>query len=146
MRKHWKLALSLLATLLWLCFIYARSAQPASVSHAESSAFLAPLSKLFPFLTMRIVRKLAHFVEYAALGSLLWLDWRLLGRGRWFLPLAAGLVFAAADELLQTRIPGRSGELKDVLLDFSGVCAAFCAAALLNRMIRRRKERKRCEA
>jgi len=91
---------------------------------------------------MLLVRKLAHFTEYAVLGALLWLDWRLLGRDGLLLPLGAGLLFAAGDELLQTFIPGRSGELLDVLLDFSGVLAAVLPA----RLIRKRKENKRREA
>ncbi len=142
MKRFWKLGLALLATALWLWFIYARSAQSAVVSDRESGAVLELLRKLVPFVNMLLVRKLAHFTEYAVLGALLWLDWRLLGRGRLLLPLGAGLLFAAADEFLQTFIPGRSGEVLDVLLDFSGVLAAV----LLARLIRNRKEKKRREA
>ena len=80
-----------------------------------------------------LVRKLAHFTEYFILGGLLYLDWRLLNRGRVILPLGAGLIFAAADEYLQTFIPGRGGEILDTLLDFCGVAAAFTAALLLRR-------------
>lgn len=142
MKRFCKPGLALLATALWLWFIYARSAQPAAVSHAESGAVLGLLRRVLPFVNMLLVRKLAHFTEYAVLGALLWLDWRLLGRDGLLLPLGAGLLFAAGDELLQTFIPGRSGELLDVLLDFSGVLAAVLPA----RLIRKRKENKRREA
>ncbi|MBR6119679.1 MAG: VanZ family protein [Oscillospiraceae bacterium] len=142
MKRFCKPGLALLATALWLWFIYARSAQPAAVSHEESGAVLGLLRKVLPFVDMLLVRKLAHFTEYAVLGALLWLDWRLLGRDGLLLPLGAGLLFAAGDELLQTFIPGRSGELLDVLLDFSGVLAAVLPA----RLIRKRKENKRREA
>ena len=86
MKRPNKLCFALLATVLWLCFIYARSAQPAAASHAESSAVLTPLAKLLPFLSMLMVRKLAHFIEFAVLGALLWLDWRLLGRTSFYRP------------------------------------------------------------
>ena len=142
MKRFCKPGLALLATALWLWFIYARSAQPAAVSHEESGAVLGLLRRVLPFVDMLLVRKLAHFTEYAVLGALLWLDWRLLGRDGLLLPLGAGLLFAAGDELLQTFIPGRSGELLDVLLDFSGVLAAVLPA----RLIRTRKENKRREA
>lgn len=142
MKRFCKPGLALLATALWLWFIYARSAQPGAVSHEESSAVLGLLRRVLPFVDMLLVRKLAHFTEYAVLGALLWLDWRLLGRDGLLLPLGAGLLFAAGDELLQTFIPGRSGELLDVLLDFSGVLAAVLPA----RLIRKRKENKRREA
>lgn len=138
MRRRWALGLSVLATILWLWFIYARSAKPAVVSHAESEAVLGLLDGLLPFLDLHFVRKLAHFAEYFILGGLLWLDWRLLGRGPLLLPLGLGLAAAGADEYLQTLIPGRSGQISDVLLDFSGVAAAVILAQLLWR----RKERK----
>ena len=139
MKTKWKLIAALTATALWLCFIYSRSAQPASVSHEESTLVLDLLQKISPGLTLLIVRKLAHFTEYFILGGLLYLDWRLLGRGRVLLPLAAGLIAAAADETLQTFVPGRSGEVRDVMLDFAGVAAAVGVLLLL----RRRRERKR---
>ena len=133
MKKSWKPALSLTLTALWLCFIYARSAQNAAVSHEESVSVLTLLLRLAPSLTLHTVRKLAHFTEFFILGGLLWLDWRLLERGKVLLPLGAGLLFAAGDELLQCFVPGRSGELADVLLDFCGVAAAVGLGCLLRR-------------
>ena len=124
MRTRWKLWLALTATALWLWFIYARSAQPAAASHDESVAVLDQALRFLPGLTLYALRKLAHFTEYFILGALLLQDWRLLDRGTVLLPLGAGLLFAAADEILQTCIPGRSGQLSDVLLDFAGVALA----------------------
>ncbi len=137
MRSRWKLWAALAATALWLGFIYARSAKPADLSHEESVSVLELLLKLFPSVSLLFVRKLAHFTEYFILGGLLYLDWRLLRRGGLWLPLAAGLLFAAGDEFLQTFIPGRSGAPLDVLLDFSGVAAAVLLALLLRRVRRR---------
>lgn len=132
------LVAALTLTVLWLWFIYARSAKPAAISHDESVRVLNALDRFLPFVNMLLVRKAAHFAEFFLLGLLLWIDWRLWGRGPVLLPLGAGLLFAAGDELLQTFIPGRSGELLDTLLDFSGVAAAVGLAWLL----RRRKERR----
>lgn len=136
MRKRWKLWLALAATGLWLWFIYARSAQPADISGAESEDVLEFLLRFFPFLTLHAVRKLAHFTEFFILGGLLYLDTWLLGRPSLPLSLGVGLLAAGADEYLQTFIPGRSGELRDVLLDLLGVAVGAAAALLL----RRRKE------
>ncbi len=136
MRKRWKLWLALAATGLWLWFIYARSAQPADISGAESEDVLEFLLRFFPFLTLHAVRKLAHFTEFFILGGLLYLDTGLLGRPSLPLSLGVGLLAAGADEYLQTFIPGRSGELRDVLLDLLGVAVGAAAALLL----RRRKE------
>lgn len=137
MKRRWALGFAVLATALWLWFIYSRSAKPAVVSHEESTAVLGLFQRVLPFLDLFLVRKLAHFIEYFILGALLWLDWRLSARGTMLLPLGVGLLAAGADEYLQTFIPGRSGQISDVLLDFCGVAAAIVLAQLLWR----RKER-----
>ena len=137
MKPKWKLWLALLATGLWLCFIYTRSAKPAELSRLESGAVLEWLRKLLPFLTVYTVRKLAHFTEFFVLGAMLYTDWRLVGRGPVLVPLGLALAFAAGDELLQTQIPGRSGELRDVLLDFLGAAAAMLLGQMVS-MIKRR--------
>ena len=133
MKRRTQLLLALLATVLWLWFIYGRSAKPAALSHQESEGLLVLFQKIIPQMSMLFIRKLAHFGEYFLLGVLLWLDWRLWGRGSLILPLGVGLLFAAADEFLQTFIPGRSGELSDVLLDFFGVCCGVLLLWLLQR-------------
>lgn len=133
MKTRWKLLLALTVTALWLWFIYSRSLSNGEASHDESSAVLEWLRRFLPFLNMKLVRKGAHIFEFFVLGCLLYLDWRLLGRGRVILPLGVGLVFAAADELLQTFVPARSGEVLDVLIDFCGVAAGIGAGLLLRR-------------
>ena len=138
MGKRWRLWPALGATVLWLWFIYARSAQPADISRAESKGVLELLLHVFPFLNMVIVRKLAHFTEFFLLGGLLYLDWSLLGKPALLLSTLTGLLAAAADEFLQTFVPGRSGQLSDVLLDLFGVIVGAGLALLL----RRRKEAK----
>lgn len=73
-----------------------------------------------------VVRKMAHFLEYTALGFLLTLcmrvyTFRVLGHISW--PLFLGLLVAVADEFLQLFTAGRAGQVTDVVLDFSGVLA-----------------------
>ena len=138
MSVGWKRGFALAATGLWIWFIFARSAQSAAESSAESAVFWNILRRFLPFISHTAIRKLAHFTEYAVLGGLLFRDWRLLGRGAVLLPIGLGAAVAAVDELMiQTHTPGRSGELRDALLDTAGVAAAVGIGLLL----RRRKER-----
>jgi len=65
-----------------------------------------------------VLRKLAHFCEYAILGALL-----LRARDRTELAVAAGVVYAATDELHQHFVPGRHAALRDVAIDAAGVLA-----------------------
>ena len=119
---------------LWIAAIFGQSCLPAPLSHDESLGLLSRLAALFPFLTLHALRKLAHFGEFAVLGFLLAHCLRVrIGR-----PLLAGLLCALADETIQTFVAGRSGEVRDVWIDFSGVCAAVALVYLVRRLRNRR--------
>ncbi|MCH5188297.1 MAG: VanZ family protein [Oscillospiraceae bacterium] len=81
---------------------------------------------------MNTVRKAAHFTIFACLG--LWL-WLLISRYRknYILPFAVGIsaLYACTDELHQTFVSGRSGRIKDVLIDTSGAFTGALAALIL---------------
>jgi VanZ family protein len=65
-----------------------------------------------------VLRKIAHFLEYAILGVLLL---RALGRPE--LAVAAGAAYAATDELHQHFVAGRHAAVRDVAIDAAGVLA-----------------------
>jgi VanZ family protein len=74
-----------------------------------------------------VLRKLAHFTEYAVL-TMLW--WRALhGLGAGFRAalggaLAISLGYAITDEFHQTFVDGRHGSPVDVLIDSAGMASA----------------------
>jgi len=81
------------------------------------------------------VRKAAHVIEYAVLGGLAcnalrreYPAWRPLG------PILATLALASAcallDEAHQTLLAGRTGSLRDVLLDLSAATVTACVLGL----------------
>jgi VanZ family protein len=63
-----------------------------------------------------VLRKGAHLTEYAILGALL-----LRALGRDAPALAAGILYAATDEVHQHFVRGRHSSPLDVLLDSAGV-------------------------
>jgi VanZ family protein len=67
-----------------------------------------------------ILRKGAHLTEYAVLGGLLY---RALGREP--LALAAGIAYAASDELHQYFVHGRHASPVDVAIDAVGVAVGM---------------------
>jgi VanZ family protein len=69
-----------------------------------------------------ILRKGAHITEYAVLGALLY---RALGREPH--ALAAGLAYAATDEIHQRFVHGRHGTPVDVAIDGIGVALGILA-------------------
>lgn len=91
-----------------------------------------------------LVRKSAHFSEFAALGFFLLGHIRALGtkaslRRPALWALAVGVLYAVSDELHQGFVSGRSPGLVDVVIDSAGVCCGVLVMALLLSLFRRRK-------
>ena len=70
------------------------------------------------------------------------------GNGAWrkfrkemFLPWFIAALYAASDEIHQLFVPGRSGQLSDVILDSAGTLAGVAAFTVLCWLINRRKAR-----
>lgn len=117
------------------------------------SAWLKPCVELVLGRTLSpggmqlLIRKLAHFSEYALLGFCLTL---LLREYHWRFPrLSAALLgtgYAVTDELHQLLSDGRSSSPVDVAIDAAGVLAGLLLASLLvgvvHLLLRRRTGRR----
>ena len=149
------LAAALLGT---VCFIFSNSMQTASVSSDASGLVLGLLQRVlrrmgYPGLAARLtdhmVRKAAHFCEYALEGFLLQLGVRLFSRKLRFLswPALLGLLTALTDETIQRFYAGRGSSVTDVWIDFAGVlcgmAAAFVLTQLLGALLRRPRRQAR---
>lgn len=129
------------AFVLWICVIWGHSLIPADASSAES-AFFVPIIK--PLLTRlgiwdmhlatHIIRKTAHFSEYAilcmiAIGTAR--SWRRQERA-----IVRNCVFAiwvvipCIDETIQLFVPGRAGRITDVCIDMAGGLLGMVIAQL----------------
>ncbi|WP_294908299.1 VanZ family protein [uncultured Ruminococcus sp.] len=114
-----------------IAFAFIHSSMPANLSSEESESVMSVLQYILNFLgfsaelTDHIVRKAAHFAEYTAIGILLVSCAYSFSRTRphryYSQILFAGLATAVIDETIQLNVEGRSGQITDVLLDFSGV-------------------------
>ncbi len=133
---------------LWICLIWGHSLQPANISNKESGAVLTFLINHFPSVFnadtgMVIVRKSAHFTEYFILGILLCCEMISYLRGafkRFSVPAVAGLFVSFIDETIQLFVEGRSGEVRDMWIDFAGVVLGVLITMAIsnNRHSRRR--------
>jgi VanZ family protein len=125
--KYW------LPLILWMVVIFSASTKLGSP--ANTSYFFRPLMHwLFPRMPEEkveqihfIVRKTAHFVEYAVLGVLAWRAvqfdpaFEAFSTGRRFrLALLLCMLYAASDEFHQSFVPTRQAAVQDVLLDTCG--------------------------
>lgn len=153
--------LTLIPVILLMVLIFSFSSQEAHVSDQTSDGIVMRLiALLIPgFETLSesqqesirhicaiLVRKGAHLTEYLLLGASLMLHIKAISVCRALprealLSFLAGALYAVSDELHQLFVPGRSGEVKDVLLDSFGVLLGV----LLIRLAARIRERRRCK-
>ncbi len=141
-KQTWLKVVLPVLTVLWIVFILTRSLKTGKASHAESVYCRNLLQRVCPGISMYLVRKGAHFIEFFVLGLLLFWDVWLFRRRSFWIPALAGLVIAVSDEMLQRIIPERSGELADILLDLSGVILACLAALGISALLDQKRGRK----
>ena len=89
-----------------------------------------------------VIRKCAHFSEFALLGISLRLcleSW--LGRRKWLsvCAWAGSALYAVLDESHQTLVSGRSGQWKDVGIDSAGALTGVLLTVLVLYLVRKRK-------
>lgn len=123
-KKYYLNIIAVVVNILLVMFIFSRSLQPDYISAEESEDALNFLQYIFPFeLNDHIVRKMAHFCEFGLLGVVTTLTLfsfcRKPFRGS-FAKLFLCLLTAVFDEALQFNSAGRSPQVSDVILDFSG--------------------------
>lgn len=141
------------AVISWMALIFAFSAQPGAESDALSGVAAMPIAELLAsmkegadaqtaeamyLITGTLIRKTAHLCEYALLGLLLALLCRSYGRSAHWLPILAGVAYAATDEWHQTFVPGRLGAPVDVLIDAVGVIGGVWAAGMIHKIWRKK--------
>ncbi len=69
------------------------------------------------------VRKTAHFTVYTVLGALVYLFTRTFEGKNWkkvLISIGFAFLYACSDEMHQLFVSGRSGEIKDILIDSCG--------------------------
>lgn len=126
--------------LAWMAAIYLFSTQPGEVSDVPSDALAGYVESLgvglpIEFVTFA-VRKSAHAFAFFGLGILAFLVLRLSTlstRGVAVACLGFVILFAISDEVHQLFVPGRSGEIRDVLIDVAAGAAGMLVMLLIHR-------------
>lgn len=133
-------------TFIWMLMIFLFSAQTADessqmsmgIGDAVGQVFVDeyeswPEEKKLSFVESVEfpIRKMAHATEYTLLGFLLM--GALNYRKKW--AAVIGILYAASDEFHQLFVPGRSGQITDVLIDSVGVILGILMFCLCRRII-----------
>lgn len=121
--------------LLLLAFIWGNSTLSGEESGAISGGLLDWLAEHFASLKdmpERVLRKLGHLSEFAALGIFLGLYFRnQQSYHRITMPLLIGFMAANIDELIQVFSPKRGPSVVDVWIDVGGLCIGLLALWIL---------------
>ena len=136
-----------IAALAFTDFIFYNSSLPATVSDETSYFFVdlvawinAFLDKPVPLPVMNhYIRKTAHFTEYFVQSLLLCNAFqtdRADHKNSRGCILFLSLLTAVLDEYIQLFSPGRSGQVTDILLDFSGGFSGWLSFQLWKRIKR----------
>ena len=137
----WLLAAACAGCIFWL------SSKDGNQSQNMSDSVRGILMKLFgPLLNSFIVRKFAHFFEYAVLGFLI--GCALFLSRRRFSPVISVIcsaLYSVSDEIHQYFVPGRACRIFDVGVDTLGALTGTLILTLIilivNSIAMRRKEK-----
>ena len=108
-----------------LIFIWGNSLLPGEVSGALSDWVKSILARIFSAGSKQqtgrgLLRKVAHFTEFTALGMCLAWLYGMLQKGK-IRPFLLGVLAASIDETIQRFVPDRGPSIRDVCIDSAGV-------------------------
>ncbi len=143
-----------LLAVIWMCVIFSFSAQVKEESSEVSIAFsYRVVSSAGTFFGLHLddgqirqisnaiegyVRKAAHMTEYAILAVLLfvWLErWQLKAMKKGIIAVFLAMLYAASDEIHQLFVQGRTGSLRDVIIDSIGAALGILILAGVKKCI-----------
>ena len=154
-----KKRLSWLPAILVMIIIFNLSSKPADISGQSSLKIADNIYSIYEGLTGQVkegeerlnilrvldhvVRKGAHITEYAILAAAI--AWPLYLRGisgarLAYMTIGMTAFYAITDEYHQTFVPGRSGEIRDVLIDTIGAVIGFSLFKII-KSIQHKRER-----
>lgn len=159
MKKKGKMIILTIIIILWMAFIFSMSAKNSTQSSSISGGFTYKILSMF-FAQFRsidkttqdsiveglqfVVRKGAHFTAYAILGGLCFADLRVLDKFKlkinFIIALVISALYAASDELHQYFVPGRSCEIRDVMIDSLGALTGIIVVIIFSKLIEKIKQ------
>lgn len=117
--------LSIIFTLAWMAIIFTMSSFNSIESANQSNYIVNIISNVLNInnieLLSFIIRKLAHFTEYLILGFLTinMLDKNDISK-KYLISILICIIYATSDEIHQIFVPGRTCQIKDILIDSIG--------------------------
>ena len=137
-------------SILCVAFIFSQSLLPATQSSKESGFVLSILNGFTEAIGLgtvfngHIVRKLAHFFEFAVLSGVLFCTYKQFFSkiiNVCVITSATYLCVAIMDEFIQLFSDGRACSFKDVLIDFSGGTVTLMVFVIVSAFLNRKNKK-----
>ena len=134
--KNKKLVLAWTLLILWMLFIFIMSSFNGIMSSNQSGSIAVLIYNLFDISDTEkvsfIVRKCAHVSEFFILGILVInLVSKYNVKHIYLISFIICVLYASSDEFHQLFVPGRSGQVTDVLIDLIGVVLGLLLVFLI---------------
>lgn len=151
MRKYMKQIISWALVLIWMGLIFYMSAQPGNESQNMSKGVVEVVIQAVERVAPRVaeqldirnlhhlIRKSAHFFVYLVLGLVVMNALNvsgIQGRRGIILSLTICILYAISDEVHQLFVPGRSGEVMDVIIDSLGSSAGIATYLTFGKLLK----------
>jgi len=143
-----RLIIKYILVAVWMLVIFHMSSEVASDSSARSDEIVRTIQSIgvnasTDLLTF-LVRKAAHISAYFVLGILLFNLLKEYGLGvkkMVFISIGIAMLYACTDEVHQVFVSGRSGEVRDVLIDTAGAAVGVVVYAALSSRFYKKSEK-----
>ncbi len=138
--NKYKKGLAWALLIFWLLLIFFFSSQNGTSSSEVSNGLLKIIEYIFHISTNNlsfIIRKLAHFTLYLILALLVinvLKQYYKIDNKKLIIVLLICLIYAVSDEFHQSFVDGRSSQIKDVFIDFSG---SFVGCLIIDKIIKK---------
>ena len=134
--KNKRLVLAWTLLILWMLFIFIMSSFNGVMSGNQSESIAVLIYNLFDISDTEkvslIVRKCAHVSEFFILGILVVnLVSKYNVKHIYFISFIICVLYSSSDEFHQLFVPGRSGQVTDVLIDLIGVVLGLLLVFLI---------------
>lgn len=144
---------------IWMLFIFSMSSQNAGVSLNTSGNTIKVVLSIVPKFreqpkevqdniveSLQIIgRKSGHFIGYMMLGvlsMLLLLKFKNINKKPLFAFLICA-IYAISDEIHQLFVPGRSGQVRDVIIDSCGSLVGIAIVLILIKLLEIKRHKKK---
>ena len=155
MRNKKRFIIWSIITVLIMLIIFFMSAKPAVDSQDQSDFVLDLLHSIglakgvtdsaVPFFWIISIRKIAHMLEYFALGFAMNIAVynvrEFSNKSTAVISMVIAYLYSCTDEIHQVFVPGRAGMIEDTLIDLFGIAVAILLLTIIRGIYLRKKEK-----